>query len=341
MDPELNNTPDEPSEDLADGMSMDDALGEVEKGLGLDSEPTEEGQEGETTTTESAASVKAPAAPDKATTAPADSTQLPDRFNKPPEGWQQLAASWDTLTPDVKQAVWAREEAVREHLGKVQEHVDVSAGVEKLFAPYAQLFADYQVNPWDHVATLLNAHATLMFGRPEQKAAIINKLITDTGLDRQKLAAGDAAPYNADQQALRQEVQNLRQQLMGVTSQVSEGRLQEMEEQITAFASKPENVYFWRVVPEMQRLLTQNPRMTLEAAYQDAVMLNPITRAEEVDRLARERAEKAAQANAKRTAEARKATAVNVKSRESGAMARGDSWEDTIKDTLAEIRARQ
>lgn len=335
MTEELDNT--SPAESESD-FDMDSALESVEDGLGLTD--TEEGEETEAAP---AASEKDPAKPDTSATEPAAGQPVDDRFARAPDTWRPDAIkSWETIPPEVRAEIYKREDDIRQGLAAARDHTEVGSGLERLLSPYSQILTNYGVNPWDHLSNLLSTHATLMFGKPEQKASIINNLIEQTGLDRQKLAAGEPAPYNAEQQALMREVQFLRSQVSGVVSQVSESRLQELEGQIADFASKPENSYFWKVVPEIQRLMQQNPNMTLAAAYQDAVMLNPITRAAEIDRITRERAEKEAKEAGERTKAARRATAVNVRSREGGRPApTSDDWEDTLKDTLADIRARQ
>lgn len=260
-----------------------------------------------------------------------------------PDTWKpEVAEKFASLPPEVQDEIFRREDDIRQGLAQAKDHTAVASGVEKLLLPYAQIMNDYGVNPWDHMANLLNAHATLMFGRPEQKTALINTLIEQAGLDRKGLADGVAAPYNVNEQRLMSEVTSLRQQLTGISNYVSEERLNQLEAEITAFAAKPENVYFWDIAPEIQRLLVANPKMTLAQAYNDAIYDNPIVREKEIDRLHRERIEKAAKESKGRADAARKASAVNVKSGgERKTPAGSGNWEDDLASMLSTIRARE
>lgn len=338
-------------ENEGSGIDMEEALGSIEEGLKSEIGPPDPSEpdnddpaapkgEGEDKGAPSAAAKDTPAGADKGAPAPADGAATP---RPAPDTWKpDVAAKFATLPPDVQEEIFRREADIKQGLAQAKDHTEVAGGFEKLLMPYAQLMNDYQVNPWDHLANLLNAHATLMFGKPEQKTALINSLIDQAGLDRKGLAEGAAQPYNANEQRLIAEVNGLKQQLAGISSHVSEERLNSLEAEITAFAARPENVYFWELVPEIQRLMVADPKMTLQKAYNDAIYDNPIVRDKEIARLHRERTEKAAKESKERADAARRASAVNVKSRGVGRTPSGSgNWEDDLASDLAEIRARE
>jgi hypothetical protein len=214
--------------------------------------------------------------------------------------------------------------------------------VGKLIAPYSQLFRDFGVNPFDHIGNLLNMHATLSFGTPDQKAQLMRNLIAEVGIDPSKLASGDQTPYDANQQALLREVTGLKRQLGAVTNTFSEARVKEMTGEVEKFAADPKNVYFNDLIDGMIGSMQRNPRQSLQECYEEQLWANPITRAKEAQRLADEKAS-AARAEAQgRANKARKATAANVsatgraRKQDSGS----DNWEDDLSNIVADIRAR-
>lgn len=339
------------------GFDMDAGLAAVEDGLKSelggtqDADPAAGSEPKEPVEPAAAAPAKESAKPDPAAAAkdsakpsetPAAAPAGSPRTEQAPDTWRSGAKSaWNTLAPEIREEIWKREDDIRAGLSQAKESTAVAQEFERILAPYAQILNDYKVNPWSHVSNLLNAHALLMFGTPEQKTQILNDLIATTGLDRSKLAAGDAAPYNPDHQRVLAELTTTKQHVGRLANQMQEARIGELEKQITAFAAAPENKYFWKVVPELQRLLSTNPDLSLQQAYQEAVKLNPETYALEVDRLVQERTAKAAQEAKERAEKARKASAVNVQSRGSGRPASGQgNWEDTLAETLSEIRSR-
>ena len=332
MDQENESSVEEMLSSVEEGLASE--IGEVEEKIDVSKDASEEPAE--------PSGSEEPGEPKEPEQEAVESNASPPSRPAPDTWKPEVAEKFASLPPEVQDEIFRREDDIRQGLAQAKDHTAVASGVEKLLLPYAQIMNDYGVNPWDHMANLLNAHATLMFGRPEQKTALINTLIEQAGLDRKGLDDGVAAPYNVNEQRLMSEVTSLRQQLTGISNYVSEERLNQLEAEITAFAAKPENVYFWDIAPEIQRLLVANPKMTLAQAYNDAIYDNPIVREKEIDRLHRERIEKAAKESNGRADAARKASAVNVKSGgERKTPAGSGNWEDDLASMLSTIRARE
>lgn len=327
-------------EETQNTENFDNALSAVEEGLGLDQPETEDAPPDEGSDKDAVA----PAAPAKpvpqATQDPPAAAAPPTA--KPPSSWKpEEVAGWEALPPHVQAAVHRREADFHSRLAELEPHRNLSEGFTKMLAPYAQVMQDYNVNPWDHVSSLLSAHATLMFGSPEQKVAILRDVIAQTGIDSAKLVAGDPAPYDPQQQALQQEIHRLQRTLSGVVGEVSTSRLAEMERQVEAFARQPENVYFEDLLPDMIRLMKENPNQTLSQVYERALWANPVTKAKEIDRRAKELADRQAKEASERVQKARRTTATNVQSRSGGrATSASDSWEADLGTMLEEIKAR-
>ena len=115
-------------------------------------------------------------------------------------------------------------------------------------------------------------------------------------------------------------------------------RKTQVAKEVEAFAA--DNPYFDEVADDIIPLL--NHGMQLKDAYERAIWANPVTRAKEMARVQTE-AEAKLKEKAKKDAEvAKKASGVNVRNRDTGTAptAPKGTMEDTMRDTLAKIRAR-
>lgn len=325
---------------------LDSMLGAVEEGLGLsdDAPPEEkaeqEGQEGQSS--QEKAPAKAASAEGEAPQPGAPAEPAPPTA-KAPSSWKpEETAGWEQLPPHVQAAIHRRETDFHNQLAVQKDHVAVSEGVNKIIGPYAQVFRDFNINPFDHIATLLNTHAMLSFGTPEQKAQILSDIARQVGFDPSTLASGKQPTYDPKQVEVLSKVTNLERTFGAVVNHLNEATVSKLEGEIDAFSRQPENRYFAEVLPDMIASMQRNPNQTLKECYEAAVAANPITRAKEVDRLAGERAAKMAAEAAEKARKAKRATAANVSSNQSRSRATpGDDWEADLHSTLADIRSRE
>ena len=151
-------------------------------------------------------------------------------------------------------------------------------------------------------------------------------------------ATQETANVDPNVQALQDKLHQLETNLTQREQAQLNERKAQVAKEVEAFAA--ENPYFDEVADDIIPLL--NAGIPLKDAYEKAVWANPMTRAKELARVQTE-AEAKLKEKAKKDAEvAKKATSVNVNPRDTGKAptAPKGSMEDTMRETLAKIRAR-
>lgn len=266
---------------------------------------------------------------------------------EPPDTWTKEAkAEWAKLPPTIQGEVAKREADIAKYVGETRGKVNIADGFSKMLEPYQPIFQQYGVNAWNHVDALLKAHSALMFGNPQQKATMAFALLKDAGVDPSKLTGGNPldaiAPQNQENAALRQRIAQLEQGVTGVTSSLNAERAAEREAQVVAFAEDPAHPHFYAVWQDIHSLIQSGAAKTLQDAYDKATWSNPVVRQQMLDAQQAEKAERERKANVEKVTNSRRAASVNVRGRDnsSGAAAVSGNWENTLEDTLADIRSR-
>lgn len=290
-----------------------------------------------------------PTAPDAktpASTALGGGQPAPDAnigLAEPPDSLRgEIKEMWAKLDPQVKEEFVKRENDFRNGMRQLQEQtrqpVELAEGFTKLVEPYAEAMEQYNVNPINHISNLLQAHAVLMFGRPEQKLDIINGLCRDAGIDLRGLATGQQPFVDQSVQSLQHELAQLRSTVSSVTGQLSQAEVQKMEQQIWEFGNdEVAHPDFWQVAPVMVSLFQSNPRLSLEEAYKQALVADPVARQKVVEREVAARAK----ADAERAKKSQRARGVKVTSGAEGRPASfSNDLDDTLKSALEDIKSR-
>lgn len=265
--------------------------------------------------------------------------QPPEPVAPPPNTWKKEAASeWAKLPPLVQQEVARREADFHKGIEQYKSAAQFAQVVGQAIQPHLQTMQQLGVAPEQAISELLNADAKLRYSPPEQKVQYLAQLAQAYGIDIGQLQNYQPAPVDSTVSALQQQVQQLQQYL---TQQQMMGRQQEDESlhsEIARFAADPSHSHFDAVREHMVALLNAGLANSLEDAYEQAVNANRNTRtlvAQQQAQREREEAAKAAKA-------AREAASVNVRSRSSVVPvepAAGQTMDDTIKQTLARLRA--
>jgi hypothetical protein len=273
---------------------------------------------------------------------PDEAAPAADPKDVPPDTWRPDAkAEWAKLSPVAKAEIQKREQDIARYATQVRGPVQIAERFGKLIEPMVTHYEKHGHEPWSMVESALQAQAVLSYGTPEQKVAMFKEVAKECGIDVSALAQEGPAAANTELAQLRQQVQELQAQTTGVVSHLSAARQAEVQEQVNAFADDPKNVYFEQVAPQIDALLRQDPRLTLEEAYKTAVQLNPVTRQKEIDRLVAEKAAKDHQAAQVRAEAARKAARTNVVSSGRGRAAPpAGSVDETLRQAYDEIQAR-
>jgi len=346
------------NEDLPSTKEREDATGPGEEAATTaESEqtdakgtPTEEGKGGP---------APAPAATAPATT-PATggptAAPKPADINAIPDTWKShLKEKFAALDPELKAEIHRREGDIFKGVEQWRQAADVGQRYHNAMAPFMPILRAHNIDPIEHVNTLMSAHHSLSVGTQEQKLDMFRRIGKEYGLDIAKLVEQEAAAASGDTYETP-EVKALRLQLESVNSRLSareqaeqQQRVAEISRKVDAFANDPANVYFEEVYQQMVPLIRANPGIDLKAAYEQALWANPITRGKENARLQQQEREAAAAVAAKqkeqddaRAKAAKKSSGFGVKSspKSVGGAAKPGSMDDTLEETLAAINAR-
>jgi hypothetical protein len=350
MDP-LETGGEQPQEQT---MDMEAAVADIASSLQIEPEESENLEKSGDNSDEnnSQADASSPASPPPETKVagtppPAPSTPA-DPEDKAPDTWTKEAKEkWATVSPELKAEIRKREADIARHVGETKEAVNVAKSFEKVISPYLPVLAQHQINPWDHTANLLKAHATMVLGTPEQKVATFRQLAVDAGIDVASLAQeGTAAANNPlvqHIQALQTRINQLEQGVTGVTSSVQAARAAELEANVLAFAQDEEaHPFFYDVVDDIQNLIATRAATTLDKAYELAIMANPITRQKMVEREIQKRLDANAVQDRERADKAKKAATGTVRANGRGRAAPAiGTIDDTLKEALAHIHSRE
>lgn len=331
------------------GFDMEAGLAEMSDGLFPDAETPEDDGDLDFVDKTIDAAPKTPVEPAKPaepdpTKPPADPTK-PEGTppapgpNDPPKSWtDENKAKFASLDPAIQAQIQKREDDFHKGIEGYKEAANFGRAVHTVIKPYENILRHFQIDPIQQVSDLMKAHHTLAMGSAEDKMAMFRSLAADYGVD---LAAIGEEPYeDPAAKALRMENARLKSEK---AQRETEGRAQQeatLKRQIDAFEADPKNVYFKEVIGEMIPFLHAGD--SLEAAYAKAVGANPATRAKEFARQSAEAEAKRKADEEARVAAAKKATSANVRSsaKSGSATAPLGSIEDTMRDTLASIKAR-
>jgi hypothetical protein len=324
-------------------FDMEAALADVSSGLGLGEE--EQGGNDDSTlevdppAQEPANEVPAPEVPE-ASAPEAPATE--DPLAKPPQTWKkEVAEKWAALPPEVRAEVQRREADFFKGIEQYKETASLGKSVQSVLAPYSDALRQHNIDPVQQISGLMRAHFTLARGNPTEKVALFQRLASDYGVDLGQIGAEPAYVDPA--------VQGLQSQLQAVTSQLSQMTERQQaearataERQLETFASDPANPHFEAVASDMAKLISTGVATDLKDAYDKAVWANPQTRQLEISRQQAEAVEKARVAAANRAAEARKATAANLRtsSKQGNPRTTTGTMDDTLNAALEEIKSR-
>jgi hypothetical protein len=267
-----------------------------------------------------------------------------DPTSAPPKTWSKEAATWwEKVPPQVQAEIHKREQDIFKGIEQYREAANVGRAYQEVLTPYQADIQAAGINPVEMFQNFAANHWILSKGTPEQKLTVVKNLISHYGIDVNALA-GEATdqPYvDPEIKALRDKIAELENGVLQQRRQAEQARMAEVTKLVQAFASDPKNIHFPVVEAEMARLIQAGLANTLEEAYEKAVYANPQTRAAETERLKTEAIEAERKRIAALTAKkAATAANVNTTAKPFGATAPVGTLEDTIAQTLANIRQR-
>lgn len=216
-----------------------------------------------------------------AETAEADAPIIPDKFALPPQYAKAgIKAKWSELPPEVRQELHERETDFHKQLTRQDEERVFGKRVREVVAPYEGFIKSLGAEPIQAVDYLIKTDYALRTAPPEQRRELFIKAARDYGInlfegDGQQQAAQGDPRYDT----LQQRLDRLESDRQAAIQQQQLAEQRSIEQQISDFSSRPENVFFDRVQPMMAALLESGQADSLEKAYEMAVYADPETRA--------------------------------------------------------------
>lgn len=340
----------ETTEVEAPGLDIAEAVAGIAEDLDLSpaTEETEPPEGAEQTEEQKAAAAAASGSGGSEAVATVAPPAAADPNNVPPDTWtKEMQAKWAGVAPDVQAEIRRREGDIAKYVNESRPRVEIGKRFEQVIEPFVPVFQRTGLDPWQHVSNLLQAHAAMTFGSPQEKYNAFAGLAQAAGVDLRGLATGnmDLAVNNPAMlriSQLEQTINDLRSGVTQVTSTVQAARTAELEDAVLRFGQDVEaHPFFWEVTDEVQRFLKTGAATNLDSAYQLALMANPSVKQKVLDREMEKRSAASKQTEAARAAKAAKAAGANVRSRKGGRAApETGSIDDTLKTTMAEINAR-
>lgn len=297
----------------------------------------------------------APIGDEPATDAPAEVTEPPAEAltvaRAAPKAWaKEQHERWGKIDKETQDYIEHREKQMLEGLSQYGDRAKYGESIQKALQPYEPFIKANGIDAPRAVTALFEAHRQLAEGTPEQKAAYLVKVAKNYGIDIGKAAAsatGNGAEEPAYAKELRERTERLERDHQSRSTAEQKANSERIASEVTTFAEAKDekgvakHPYFDECSEDIVALI--NAGHTLEKAYEKAVYANPVTRAKELARLQTE-SEAALRAKAKKEADdARNGRKTNVNSkdtRRAPTASKTGKWEDTLDETLKEIKAR-
>lgn len=175
--------------------------------------------------------------------------------------------------------------AAPEEVGATDEHRQVAEVYQAAVAPFQAYLASKGIAPVQAVRVLLAAEHQLSTGTPERKAQILAQLAKDYGVEIDALyGLEDVEPVSPELAQIQQRIGGIERLIAGERQQANAQVQQKAEAQVTVFAEKKDaqgtllRPHLEEVRAAMGRMIEQDPKLTLEQAYENAVWSEPALR---------------------------------------------------------------
>lgn len=262
---------------------------------------------------------------------PADGAEAAaDPEDAAPSSWKrEIAEKWKDVPVEVRAEIQRREDDYHKGIEQYKSFAQVGHAFERAITPNMDLIQAGGVNPIQAIEYLFNAHRTLTYGNPQEKAAAIGRIARDCGID-----LATVQPPPPVDPAVRQ-LQQQNQQLQQFQRSVMDQQNQTAQSEIEQFRANPANVHFEVVKDDMSLLLQSGRATSLQDAYDKTVWMRPDIRKSLVEQQRTDAQKTAtAQARDKRA----KAAAVGVKG---SALSKGstNNPDASLRETIAAAMA--
>lgn len=151
---------------------------------------------------------------------------------------------------------------------------------------FLPLLQQHNINPAQWIQNLGRAHQTLALGSPEQKIQMFSKLARDYGIPLGAVSQAQSGQLDPVSLQLMQEIQNLKQNLTGITTWQKQLEDKEVAQEVAKFSDATQYPHFEQVRETMIQLLESGVAQDPDEAYQKAIWLDPEVRTAEIQRQA-------------------------------------------------------
>ena len=254
-----------------------------------------------------------------------------------PQSWKkEMHEFWNGLDPSVQAYVEQREQQMHDGLEKDRGDATLGRTMRDVMTPYSEMLKAQGIDEPVMVRNLMNAHYRLSTADEAGKRDLINQIAQSYNISLD----GEAPKVDPALKAIQDKVNSLESHLTAAQQATLQEARDRVEQDVEVFASDPTHEFFDEVSEQIVPLI--NAGYSLEDAYQNAIWLNPVTRQKEMDRNAKDAAEKAEKTAKQEAEKARKAKSANVRGRDTGKASTEPkgTMEDTLLETYNEIQNR-
>jgi hypothetical protein len=234
-------------------------------------------------------------------------------WSKPPSSWKRdYHEPWQSVDPKVREYVWQREEEMRSGIEPMKAKAQFADQMNKAMEPYLPTIQGLGIDAPTAIQALMQADYTLRNSAPNEKRAYLAQLASQYGINLgdveydQQVNPIDPAIYE-----LRNELNNVRGEVVGWKRQQEEVQNQTLLSEIEQFATKAD--YFEDARPTMIQLLNAGMATDLQDAYEKAIRFDP-NLSEQVQQSRQAEADAARRKANNTAAKSAKAAAVSVRS---------------------------
>lgn len=226
-----------------------------------------------------------------------------------PTSWKKdYEEHWGKLDPTLQEYIIQREADYAKGVSTYKNQWDQAAPLMQAMEQFAPLLQQNNVRPDEWIRNLGTAHATLVYGTPEQKLQMFAQLANEYGVSLDGLNGGEVNPQFGH---LTQTVTQLQNEIRQFKSLQEQQTNQAVQSEIQRFsADKP---HFEAVKETMAQLLQSGVVDNLQSAYDKAIRLHDEIWQQQQAEAQQAKAKAEAEAQQKRVAEA-KAKALSPKS---------------------------
>ncbi len=257
-----------------------------------------------------------------------------------PKWKKEALEKWALLDPLVKGEVERREQDFHKGIEQYKSNAEAAQAWQQAVSPYLATIQSFGVQPHQAAQALFATDHALRYGTPAQKWQMLQKIAQDYGITPVESASGQpeqSSQQNPEVQALYQRLAQLEGHLNQAQTMQQQAQMADLNTQIQKFAADPARAeYFETLRPSMAALLQTGQADSLESAFEQAYKLHPVTSQLWIAKQQEEWRKQGTQ----KAAEAKKAAAVNVRSKGNAtgpAGATQGSMQDTIRAKAREL----